>query len=192
MAEFQLLNRANVDAQHFKLLPYTSKVKGLLEKIEDSFQGKFHFLQQMCIQYVLQHLEERCQFLNFGIGNGKSLLCTTLAIILKKISTNNVIILNTSEYLTYRDYHKFKDCIDSCELRCSLNLPEARSITYMDEKNFKLLWKRKKEPFDPSKTILILDEYDQLLFEQSTSKLMLASLNNVNSYSRLIGITGTT
>jgi preprotein translocase subunit SecA len=114
----------------------------------------------MCISYVLQHLDERCQFLNFGIGNGKSLLCTSIAIILRKIQPNNVIILNSSEYLTYRDYHKFKDCIDNCGLRCSLNAPEARSITYMDEKNFKLLLKGKKQNFEASKAIIIMDEYD--------------------------------
>ena len=114
---------------------------------------------------MLQHLEDRAVFLNFGIGNGKSLLCSTLAIILKKIQNKNVIILNKSDYLTYRDYQKFKNCIDSCDLRCSRNSIEKNSIAYLDEKHFKLLCNGKLKGGSVEDSILILDEYDHFLFE---------------------------
>ena len=114
---------------------------------------------------MLQHLEDRAIFLNFGIGNGKSLLCSTLAIILKKIQPKNVIILNKSDYLTYRDYQKFKDCIESCDLRCARNQIGKDSIAYLDEKHFKLLCNGKLKGANIENSILILDEYDHFLFE---------------------------
>lgn len=88
--------------------------------------------------------------MNFGIGNGKSLICSTLAIILKRVSNRSIIILNKSDYLTYRDYLKFKACIEECDLHCSYNKYASNSIVYMDEKNLKLLKKTYKGKEDPT------------------------------------------
>jgi preprotein translocase subunit SecA len=55
-------------------------------------------------------------FLNFGIGNGKTLLCTSLAIILGLRAEKPVIILGKQEYLPYRDHKKFKEMIKECGL----------------------------------------------------------------------------
>ena len=49
IGEFQEMNVHIDGIENFNLLPYEGKIFTLLEKIEDSFQGKFHFLQQLCL-----------------------------------------------------------------------------------------------------------------------------------------------
>ena len=137
-------------------------------------------------------MDQRCQFLNFGIGNEKSLLCTTIAIILKTVNPNTVIILNKNEYLNYRDYSKFKDCIEECNLLPSYLKFEPNSIVYADERSFKVLKKESQKDTNPHKSILIIDEYDQYFFDSKSSKSMLNSLMDVNLFSMIIGISGTT
>ena len=47
--EFIMMNRHIDDVENFKLFLYKSKILSLLGKIELSFRGKFHFLQQLCL-----------------------------------------------------------------------------------------------------------------------------------------------
>ena len=189
--QFASMNTHMDDLEFFSVRPYNSQISHLLKTIEGNFKGKFHFLQLLCLQYVLQNLDERCQFLNFGIGNGKSLICSTLAIIIKSVCDKSVIILNKNEYLTYRDYSKFKDCIEQCDLNCSYNKFSANSIVYLDEKNLKLLKKNPKLKQDPTESIVIIDEYDQFIFDSKTAKGMLSSLKEINPFFRVVGISGT-
>ena len=83
-----------------------------------------------------------------------------MAIILKAITKESVIILNKNPYLTYRDYTKFKETIKLCGFKCSLNKFIPDSILYLDEKCFKLLKDVKNPQIDASKFILIIDEHD--------------------------------
>ena len=109
---------------------------------------------------MFSNLAQKVQLLNFGIGNEKSLLCTSLSILLALLLKKSIIILNNWEYLTFRDYNKFKEIIKECKLHCSCNQLSAKGITFLDEKHFKSILKKSEKKQDLLSSILIIDEYD--------------------------------
>jgi hypothetical protein len=74
--------------------------------------------------------------INFGIGTGKSFLCASLAIIIRKNFFNNVVILNKSKYLAYRDFNKFKQNIRDAKINVLHNSFFKDSICFWDETFF--------------------------------------------------------
>jgi hypothetical protein len=56
----------------------------------------------MCINYLIYN-DSRYNFINFGIGNGKTLLCVIIAILWSIHKKENVFIISKFDHLAIRD-----------------------------------------------------------------------------------------
>jgi len=65
-------------------------------------------------------------------------------VVIKKVSGFSVVILNKSEYLAYRDFKNFRNCIEECGIPCFYNNVVPNSISFLDAKNFKILSSSRK------------------------------------------------
>jgi hypothetical protein len=101
-------------------------------KIQKELLRKFHYVQKMCLAFVMGNLKSRFLLLNFGIGTGKSLICASLALILKMNGFSQVVILNKSKYLSYRDYWKYKEMIMKFKFTCLYNKYYQNGIYFWD------------------------------------------------------------
>jgi preprotein translocase subunit SecA len=81
----------------------------------------------------MENLRSRFHLLNFGIGTGKSLICASLGILLKLSGHSQVVILNKSKYLAYRDYTKNKEIIKKLGFTSLYNQFYQNSICFWDE-----------------------------------------------------------
>jgi preprotein translocase subunit SecA len=59
--------------------------------------------------------------MNIGIGNGKTLLCTSIAIIIALKFNKPVFVVSKNEHLILRDYKKYEDLIVSLSLNTNVS-----------------------------------------------------------------------
>jgi hypothetical protein len=134
-------------------------------KIQKELGRRFHYVQKMCLSFVMDNLKSRFLLLNFGIGTGKSLLCASLAMLLKMNEYSQVVILNKSKYLNHRDYMKYKEIIKRLGSTCLCNKYYPNAIYFWDLKFLETFLTTERDDQFIDKTVFIVDEYDSLLFD---------------------------
>ncbi|KEJ82377.1 hypothetical protein OXYTRIMIC_535 [Oxytricha trifallax] len=160
-----------------------------LGKLEGLLGFQFLSLQKLCINYSL-HDAKPYQFYNFGIGNGKTLLCATLAILLTNDNQKSTIIIGKNDYLVLRDEKRFSDVIIKSGLNINYNQFEDKlGVYYMTQKHFDSLTQDDNFLRQLESSIVILDEYDWLLFDGQPA-YMFETINHLKRASKLIGLTG--
>jgi hypothetical protein len=82
LSKFKEMNPDNELVQDFFMGPLDTLVDKWISLIEDKMSRDFHYLQKMCLFFIMKHPNKRFQLINFGIGTGKSLICSSLSIIL--------------------------------------------------------------------------------------------------------------
>ncbi|KEJ83066.1 Helicase conserved C-terminal domain containing protein [Oxytricha trifallax] len=132
---------------------------------------KFLTLQRLCINYLLWE-DTQYSFINFGVGNGKTLLCSTLAALKSKLLQKIVFVVGKNEHLVLRDEKKFESIITSLGLNVNVNQYENKiGVYYLSQKylesvmelpEFLDIWKQ---------AIVIIDEYDWILFEGNVKQI---------------------
>lgn len=140
--------------------------------IQEHLRFKFHLIQGLCLNY-LTTFQKRYEFLQFGIGNGKTLLCVVMALYYAKKSNSPVLIIGRNEYLVLRDCKKFSPLISSLGLESNVNQFSSQAgVFYMTmnkvtgmkkDKSFKQYWKQ---------AIVIIDEYDWIIFDGTPDKML--------------------
>lgn len=73
-------------------------VSSELEKLQQVLGFNHYCSQVMCINYILSSLQEN-HLMHFGIGNGKTLICLTLAILIARTKMCPVFIIGKNEHL---------------------------------------------------------------------------------------------
>lgn len=81
---------------------------------------KLYASQLLCLNFILENIEAN-QFIKFGIGNGKTLLSVTLAILLATEKKKSVFIVSKNDHLVQRDIKKYEQLIQSMKLNANLN-----------------------------------------------------------------------
>jgi preprotein translocase subunit SecA len=74
----------------------------------------------MALNFLLSS-SERFSFIQFGIGNGKTLLSCLVSILLAKSKGKSVFILSKMDHLILRDAKKFENLIRSSGLDTNVN-----------------------------------------------------------------------
>jgi hypothetical protein len=104
------------------------------------------------------HLSWITLLLNFGIGTGKSLICASLAMLLKMNEYSQVVILNKSKYLNHRDYMKYKEIIKRLGSTCLCNKYYPNAIYFWDLKFLETFLTTERDDQFIDKTVFIVDE----------------------------------
>lgn len=81
---------------------------------------KLYSSQILCINYIIDNVKLN-HLINFGIGNGKTLLCISLAILLAKTNNHSVFVVSKNEHLVQRDFVKYEKIIKGLGLSANLN-----------------------------------------------------------------------
>src|ERR1700722_9537042 len=90
----------------------------------------------MCLNYLMRK-SYKYAFINFGIGNGKTLLATSLAIATAIDLQKTVFILGKNEHLIFRDQKRFEPMIRKMGLNTNLNdYSTSLGIYYITEAYF--------------------------------------------------------
>jgi archaellum biogenesis ATPase FlaH len=107
--------------------------------------------------------------MQYETGQGKTALC--LGIALKKVRQGfQVVILNSSSDLTFRDHKKASLISSSLDIQITRlsaglsPLPEKPLIIFADENEFLDLLTKGKQKFTKNRC-LIIDEFDSVFFE---------------------------
>lgn len=187
---FKHLNAENSNVQAFDMSPYNETTGHLLQDIQSAFNRELHNLQLLCINYVLQSLEKGAAIVRFGIGCGKTLLATTLAILISSLLKKPTIILGKFEYLPYRDHRKFKALIKKCGISTTHNELSKSGISFIDEAKFNELWKSAPTRKQMLGYCLINDEYDWYMFDDIKVSTMQDKLLKLQQFQMFIGFSG--
>ena len=111
-------------------------------------------------------------FINFGIGNGKTLIATILGILLANKYKEPVVILSKYDHLVLRDQKKYSKLISSFGLATNINnITQKEGVYFYSEKNIVKLADSCKISCPWSSLIMIVDEYDWILLEGSVSSM---------------------
>src|SRR3569833_228115 len=94
----------------------SSVMKLISEKLRISFLA----LQRLCFNFVCSSKEQK-QFIHFGIGNGKTMLCVSLGIHFVLKEKKPVFIIGKSNYLVLRDEKNFEKLISSFKINVNVN-----------------------------------------------------------------------
>jgi len=168
---FQSKNKKVTSVQDFSITAFEQPIQEVYEQIQAVFKRKFLQVQELCIRYVMANLDKR-MYINFGMGNGKTLLCTALAILLATRTNSPVYIFTKGAYLAYRDHLKFSKLIKECGIPiAALNEPISSGISFINEKSLQYI--NQSRPDSLSKSYLIDDEYDKDLFGDGSKGLNL-------------------
>ena len=76
--------------------------------------------QLLCLNFLIGNLHSN-NLICFGIGNGKTLLCTALAIVIAKQLQKSVFIVSKNEHLVSRDQKHFEKVVTKMGLATSFN-----------------------------------------------------------------------
>ena len=90
------------------------EVHEIVLKIQNCLKIKLHPLQLLCLNYFQQ--SKANIFATFGIGNGKTLLCTITAIMKATLFQRSVFIISKHEHLVQRDYKYFENLVQVLNL----------------------------------------------------------------------------
>lgn len=83
------------------------KVIETLEQVQELLGFKLYASQLLCINYIFENLNAN-HFIQFGIGNGKTLLSITLAVLIAIETKKSVFIVSKNEHLVQRDIKKYE------------------------------------------------------------------------------------
>jgi len=121
----------------------------------------------LCLNYILENIETN-HFIQFGIGNGKTLLSTTLAILLATKMNLSVFIISKNEHLVQRDIKKYEKLILVMQLNANLNqISKQLGIYFYTFNQVKSQMKQAKFMQQWQKSFVIVDEYDWILLDGS-------------------------
>lgn len=91
-----------------------------IQEVETYLGFKLYASQILCLNFILANHTYN-SFISFGIGNGKTLLAATLAILLAKKTNKSVFIVSKNEHLVQRDMKHFEKVISWVKLNANLN-----------------------------------------------------------------------
>jgi hypothetical protein len=152
---------------------------------------EFHTVQKLCLNFITSNIKTNI-FSKFGIGNGKTLLCTALAVYLVSTEKVPVFVVSKNDHLILRDHKRFEKMLTSMDLHSAVNLcTEEPGIFYYSQR--KLEAQFLTEDFMPiwRKAIVVLDEYDWVLLDGSVDT-MASTLVAFSEASRVFGFSGST
>jgi hypothetical protein len=140
---FSKFNIGNMKVASFLRLEH-DEVFGLtqtLMEIQDLLKFSFHYVQKLCLGYLSYNNDKR-QFIQFGIGNGKTLLCFALGINFAKSTGASVFIIGKNEHLVLRDQKKYEGIIAKFGLLTNFNdYSERAGVYYLTLNKFETLMK---------------------------------------------------
>ncbi|KEJ82837.1 hypothetical protein OXYTRIMIC_444 [Oxytricha trifallax] len=138
-------------------------------------------------------VELKVYFHQFWVGNGKTLLCSTYAILLAQQYKEPVFVIGKNEHLVLRDEKNFeKLIISSPQQSLNVNVNQYSSLPgvyYLTQKvlenvsanqDFKDIWKN---------SFVIIDEYDWILLEGCVNQIG-DLLDLISTAKGIVGFTG--
>jgi hypothetical protein len=155
-----------------------------------------HYLQHICFRYMADL--RNSTMLKVQMGLGKSSLCMVLALHFSITNKQTCFVINQTEDLAFRDFKKVSTASRDLDVKISFvsdeegNSEEHRGqIVYFTLAGFENYLSRGDRDEELKETIILLDEFDQLIFDNPpplTKKLVIA-LNTCNFF---LGLTGST
>ncbi|KEJ82485.1 Protein translocase subunit SecA [Oxytricha trifallax] len=160
-------------------------------KLQQIIGFDFLSLQKLALNYLLWE-DSKFSFINIGVGNGKTLLCSTLAALYAKSSQLPVFIIGKNDHLILRDEKRFEQLVTSLSLNINVNQYEKKAGVYYLTQKYLESQLGNQEFLDIwGRSIVLIDEYDWILFDGSISQ-MEKNLKFFNCAKRLVGFTGST
>jgi hypothetical protein len=126
------------------------------------------------------------------MGNGKTLLCVAIAIIIAKLRNIPVFIIGKNAHLVLRDSKKFEQLILSMGLKTNTNqYSREPGVYYYAQKEHEAASKDPEFLKVWRQSVAVLDENDWLMFE-GTVEQMEKTMKLFGQPSNVIGLTGST
>ncbi|KEJ82417.1 hypothetical protein OXYTRIMIC_509 [Oxytricha trifallax] len=189
--QFLKAQQINKRSRHILLCyqeSHVSQNEGI-QAIEKLLGFSFLTLQRLCLKFVLRS-QQRCVFLNFGIGNGQTLFCASLAVLLALQLNKSCIIIGKSDYLLLRDEKRFQNMIIGSELNVNYNQFEPKlGVYYMTQKYFEGQCTQKEFKEQLKECCIVVDEYDWIIFDGPPHQ-MEESILCLKEAAFLVGLTG--
>ncbi|CDW82389.1 UNKNOWN [Stylonychia lemnae] len=185
---FETKNNDNDQVKQFSLKNDQDKLEAslTLERLQKHLGFKLYESQILCMNYIQSYLKSN-HFIQFGIGNGKTLLSITLAIMISIDTQNSVFIVSKNEHLVQRDIKKYESLIQKMNLNCNLNqCSKALGIYFYTQSSLKKQLSNSKFQQSWSESIVIVDEYDWIFFDGSIKTIV----DNVKDYSKAKNVIG--
>ena len=92
--------------------------------------------------------------------------------------------------MPYRDHKKFKEMVKECGVECAHNEFVANGISYMDLKQLETLWKDSEKQKLLAQSVLLIDEYDWLIFDDAKPQAIKDRIEKLRQFSKIIGFSG--
>jgi preprotein translocase subunit SecA len=118
------------------------------------------------------------------------LLCTSLGILIATMTNKPVTILGKLEYLPHRDHKKLKEMVRECGVEYKHNNFQTSGITFMDLKQLDILMKDPSKARHLVKSILLIDEYDWLIFDDAKPSAISERIEKLKLFDKVIGFSG--
>jgi preprotein translocase subunit SecA len=122
LVQFKALNKHIECAASLNKKPAEERlsVDASMESLQQVLGFKLYSSQVLCINYLMSNPLVN-HLVHFGIGNGKTLLCISLAVLLANKLAQSVFIVSKNEHLVQRDFKKYQRLIKSMNLNANLN-----------------------------------------------------------------------
>ena len=92
--------------------------------------------------------------------------------------------------MPYRDHKRFKEMVKECGAKCAHNEFVANGISYMDLKQLETLWKDSEKQKLLAQSVLLIDEYDWLIFDDAKPQAIKDRIEKLRQFSKIIGFSG--
>ena len=126
------------------------------------------------------------------MGNGKTLLCVAIAIIIAKLRNIPIFIIGKNAHLVLRDSKKFEQLILSMGLKTNTNrYSREPGVYYYAQKEHEAASKDPEFLKVWRQSVAVLDANDWLMFE-GTVEQMEKTMKLFGQPSNVIGLTGST
>ncbi|KEJ82674.1 hypothetical protein OXYTRIMIC_191 [Oxytricha trifallax] len=192
----QILNKfRNLNSDSELVLDFCQKCNCKLSTNPNSsnyFSSQWDFIS-VTLKALLEFsnvVELKVYFHQFWVGNGKTLLCSTYAILLAQQYKEPVFVIGKNEHLVLRDEKNFEKLIISSSLNVNVNqYSSLPGVYYLTQKvlenvsanqDFKDIWKN---------SFVIIDEYDWILLEGCVNQIG-DLLDLISTAKGIVGFTG--
>ncbi|KEJ82814.1 Protein translocase subunit secA [Oxytricha trifallax] len=188
--QLQFLNRNSKEMEQFLRRPVKDAFKPtqFQKKLEEHL-GFSLLPQTLCINYLMQCQSSRA-FVNFGMGNGKTLMCICIATHLAQSTQTPVFIVGKNDHLVLRDEKTYQSTITGMGIRVNVGEWDSKVGIYFltqkdveqfsEDMNFINTWQRGS---------VVMDEHDWIMFDGSVNQ-MKSVIQLLQPCHKLVAFTG--